>query len=155
MDGNRIGIGRRISDWQEFQLKNGGDYGPFCFSKGVFMRYFYEKPEVYSVIYGSTYSCNHPVYDKCTLFTINNKSLAVIQQRYNHVNKTTYWGDIDPWLVNDLYLHPKFEEFFNERAGELEDGLYPTVTIRQIMWGLKMKPLPKKRWETCFDRRLI
>lgn len=119
------------------------------------MRYFYEKPEIYSSIYGSSFICNHPVYDRCTLFKINDKGLAVIQQRYNPVNKTTYWTDIDPWLVDDLYLHSRFEEFFNERAGELQNGLYPTVTIRQIMWGLKMKPLPKERWETCFDRRLI
>jgi hypothetical protein len=130
-------------------------HSPFCFSKGVFMRYHYEKPNLYSTIYGSTYTCNHPVYNKCTLFKINNKALAVIQQRYNSDYKTTYWGDIDPWLIDELYLHTKFEDFFNERAGECNKGLYPTVTIRQIMWGLKMKPLPKERWETSFDRRLI
>lgn len=119
------------------------------------MRYHYEKPELYSTIYGYTYNCNHPVYNKCTLFKINNKGLAVIQQRYNPKDKTTYWGNIDPWLVDELYLHVKFEEFFNERAGKCENNLYPTVTIRQIMWGLKMKPLPRERWETCFDRRNI
>ena len=119
------------------------------------MRYFYERPEVYSTIYGSTFICDHPVYDKCTLFKINNRGLAVIQQRYDHDSKTTYWTDIDPWLVDELYLHTNFEGFFNERAGDLENSLYPTVTIRQIMWGLKMKPLPRERWETCFDRRLI
>lgn len=129
--------------------------GSFYFSKGVTMRYFYEKPAVYSTIYGSTYICNHPVYDRCTLFKINNNGLAVIQQRYNSVNKSTYWTEIDPWLIDELYLHERFEEFFNERSGECRNGLYPTVTIRQIMWGLKMKPLPKERWETCFDRRSI
>ena len=46
-------------------------------------------------------------------------------------------------------------EFFNERAGACTDGLYPTVTVRQIMWALKMKPIPRERWETCFDRRYI
>lgn len=30
---------------------------------------------------------------------------------------------------------------------------YPTVTIRQIMWALKMKPIKRERWETVFDRR--
>lgn len=119
------------------------------------MRYFYEKPAIYSTMYGSTHNCNHPVYDKCTLFKINDKGLAVVQQRYNPDNKTTYWTEIDPWLIDDLYLHERFEEFFNERAGECDSGFYPTVTIRQIMWGLKMKPLPRERWETCFDRRLI
>ena len=119
------------------------------------MRYHYEQPNTYSSIFGSTYSCNHPVYNRCTLFEINKKGLAVIQQRFNPSDKTTYWDNIDPWLVDELYLHEKFEEFFYERAGECINGIYPTVTIRQIMWGLKMKPIKRERWETCFDRRLI
>ena len=119
------------------------------------MRYHYEKPTIYSSMYGSTYRCDHPVYDSCTLFEIGDKGLSVIQQRWDISAKTTQWGEIDPWLVDELYLHPRFREFFEDRAGTCEDGLYPTVTIRQIMWGLKMKPLPKERWETCFDRRII
>lgn len=119
------------------------------------MRYHYEKPTVYFSMYGSTYICEHPVYDKCTLFKIENKGLAVIQQRYEPETKRTYWGEIDPWLNDCLYLHERFKQFFDERAGECTDGLYPTVTIRQIMWALKLKPLAKERWETCFDRRDI
>ncbi len=119
------------------------------------MRYHYEKPELYSTLYGTTYKCDHPVYNKCTLYTIGDKGLAVIQQRYNSITKSTYWTEIDHWLIDDLYLHKNFERFFNERAGRIENGLYPTVTIRQIMWGLKMKPIARERWETCFDRRLI
>ena len=69
--------------------------------------------------------------------------------------KTTYWSEIDPWLTDDLYLHNNFEIFFNERASESINRIYPTVTIRQIMWGLKMKPMPRERWETCFDRRIV
>ena len=119
------------------------------------MRYHYEKPTLYSSLYGHTYTCDHTVYNKCTLFQINTKGLAVIQQRYDIETKSTYWGEIDPWLTDDIYLHANFEEFFNTRADECRDGLYPTVTIRQIMWGLKMKPLPRERWETCFDRRCV
>lgn len=119
------------------------------------MRYHYEKPTIYYSIYGDTYSCNHPVYDKCTLFQMDNKGLAVIQQRFNKDNKKTWWGEIDPWLTDALYLHPGFKAFFDERSGECTNGLYPTVTIRQIMWALKIKPIPKERWETCFDRRVI
>ena len=119
------------------------------------MRYHYEKPAIYSKLYGSTYICDHPVYDKCTIFTIADKGLAVIQQRYDGNTKQTWWGEIDPWLTDPLYVHPRFKEFFDKRAGRCTDGLYPTVTIRQIMWALKMKPLPKERWETCFDRRDI
>ena len=117
------------------------------------MRYHYEKPEVYMSIYGDTYSCNHPVYDRCTLFKIEDKGLAVIQQRCE--DKRTWWSEIDPWLNDSLYLHKNFKKFFDERAGECTDGLYPTVTIRQLMWGLKMKPMKRERWETLFDRRIV
>lgn len=119
------------------------------------MRYHQEKPAEYSSIYGEVYKCDHPVYDKCTLFKIGNRGLAVIQQRYNPRIKATRWTDIDPWLTDKIYLHTKFKEFFDERSGECVEGLYPTVSIRQIMWALKMKPIKRERWETCFDRRLI
>ena len=119
------------------------------------MRYHFEKPSIYLSMYGDTYSCNHPVYDKCTLYEMNDKGLAVIQQRYDEATKRTWWSEIDPWLTDALYLHPNFKEYFDKRAGECVDGLYPTVTIRQIMWALKLKPVPKERWETCFDRRDI
>ena len=119
------------------------------------MRYHYEKPTTYSTMYGTTYTCDHPVYDRCTLFEIDNRGLAVIQQRFDENTKRTWWGELDPWLPDLLYLHPRFREFFNERAGTPTEGLYPTVSIRQIMWGLKLKPIPRERWETCFDRRDI
>ena len=102
------------------------------------MRYHYQKPDIYLSMYGELYICNHPVYDRCTLFTIGDKGLAVIQQRFNADTKST-----------------KFKEYFDSRSGECTDGLYPTVTIRQIMWALKMKPIQRQRWETCFDRRDI
>lgn len=119
------------------------------------MRYHYEKPTIYSSMYGSTYTCNHPVYNECTLFKVYNKGLAIIQQRFDCETKTTSWSQIDPWLTDVLYLHPKFQEYFDERSGPCIDGLYPTVTIRQIMWALKIKPMQKARWETCFDRKEI
>jgi hypothetical protein len=86
---------------------------------------------------------------------MNDKGLGIIQQRCDSDTKQTWWGEIDPWLTDVLYLHPRFKEFFDERAGECTDGLYPTVTIRQIMWALKLKPIPRERWETCFDRRSV
>lgn len=119
------------------------------------MRYHYEKPNIYLSKYGDTYVCDHPVYSKCTLFKINKQGLAVIQQRFDTKTKSTFWTEIDPWLTDDLYLHPNFKKFFDDRAGECIDGFYPTVTIRQIMWALKFKPIPRERWETCFDRRNI
>lgn len=119
------------------------------------MRYHYEKPKLYSSVFGIIHTCSHPVYDRCTLYLIGRKGLAVIQQRYDPETKHTYWTEIDPWLTDQLYLHPKFKAFFDSRSGECKDGLYPTITIRQIMWALKMKPLKRERWETCFDRRDI
>lgn len=119
------------------------------------MRYHHEKPELYLSMYGETYTCDHPVYDRCTLYLIGNKGLAIIQQRYDISTKKTWWSEIDPWLTDALYLHPKFKKFFDKRAGERVEGLYPTVSIRQIMWALKIKPIRRQRWETCFDRRDI
>lgn len=119
------------------------------------MRYFYEKPTIYVPMYGETYFCNHPVYDKCTLFKMDSKGLAVIQQRYDPDTKKTWWTEIDPWLVNTVYLHPGFKKFFDERSGKPTDDLYPTVSIRQLMWALKIKPIKREQWETCFDRREI
>lgn len=106
-------------------------------------------------MYGKVYICSHPVYNRCTLFEIGNNGLAVIQQRFNPDTKTTYWTEIDSWLTDGIYLHPRFKEYFDKRSEKCTDGLYPTVTIRQIMWALKMKPLPKERWETVFDRKDI
>lgn len=119
------------------------------------MRYHNEKPAMFLSMYGETYSCDHPVYNRCTLFKIGDKGLAVIQQRFVKSTKQTKWTEIDDWLTDIIYLHPKFKEFFNDRAGEPQNGLYPTVTVRQIMWGLKLKPIKRERWETCFDRRAI
>lgn len=119
------------------------------------MRYHYEKPKLYSSMYGRIYRCNHPVYNECTVYLIKNKGLAVIQQRYDKSTKRTWWGKIDDYLVDDIYLNPHFKEFFDNRAKASDDGLYPTVSIRQIMWALKIKPLPREPWETYFDRKEI
>ena len=117
------------------------------------MRYHYEKPPIYQSMYGKLYICDHPVYNGCTLYQIGDLGLAVIQQRYDEDTKSTWWSEVDPWLTDELYLHPKFKEYFDNRAGKCTDGLYPTVTIRQIMWALKLKPIKRERWETVFDRR--
>lgn len=119
------------------------------------MRYHYKKPDIYLSMYGKLYRCEHPVYNSCTLFEIGSKGLAVIQQRFDTETKSTWWSEVDVWVTDALYLHPKFKEYFEKRAGECTDGLYPTVSIRQIMWALKMKPIKRERWETCFDRRDI
>ena len=118
------------------------------------MRYCYTKPRRYLEV-GERYVCEHPVYSVCTLFKNNDKGLAIIQQRFNPVNKTTYWSELDPWLAYDLYTNPGFQRYFDNHADKCQNGLYPTVTVRQIMWALRMKPLRKERWSTVFDRSNI
>ena len=111
------------------------------------MKYYYEKPSEW-VGAGKIYSCNHPLYNRCTLYLKGTKGLAVIQERYNEKTKVRWWSSVDPWLAGDIYFSESFDEFFEENAGEPdENGLYPTVTIRKIMWALRMKPLRKERWE--------
>ena len=120
------------------------------------MRYHYNPPKIHLSLYGKLYKCDHPVYSRCTLYLIGNKGLAVIQQRYNKKNKSTYWTEIDPYLVDDLYLNEKFLEYFNKKAGKInKNKCYPTVTVRQLMWGLRIKPLPRFSWETVFDKSPI
>ena len=106
-------------------------------------------------MYVIAYECNHTVYDVCTLYKIGNKRLCVIQQRFNNNTKSTFLSEIDPWLTDILYFHPKFKSYFDKRSGEYIDRLYPTVTIRQIMLALKNKTIHIDRWETCFDRREV
>lgn len=121
----------------------------------VNMRYFIEKPSIVTSMFGEVYTCNHPLYDKCTLYKIGNKGLAVVQQRFDANSKSTYWTEIDSWLNDILYLRPGFIIFFNKYAGEPNGGLYPTVTVRQIMWQLRLKPIKRERWETVIDRKLL
>lgn len=116
------------------------------------MKYHYKKPDIYLSMYGERYFCNHTVYDSCTLYLINDKGLAVIQQRFDSTNKSTWWSEVDSWIVDDIYLHKDFKTYFENRAGTCTDGIYPTVTVRQIMWALRIKPLRKEPWETVFDR---
>lgn len=119
------------------------------------MRYFYERPLIYTETKGSTYTCDHPVYNDCTLYLKDGRGLAVIQQHYDPITKSTSWGKLDPWLVDDIYLQPTFDGVFDLIAGKPKAGLYPTVTVRQIMWTLRMKPLRKEPWETIFERKFI
>lgn len=119
------------------------------------MRYHHKKKDVATPVYGDLYYCDHPVYFACTLYKIGDKGLAVIQQRYRGDTKTTWWGPIDQELRNELYLHKNFMKYFTKMSGAPLDGLYPTVTVRQIMWGIKMKPLRREPWETVFDHAPI
>lgn len=119
------------------------------------MRYHYELPKYYTHITGKTYICDHPVYSRCTLYLIGKKGLAVIQQRYDPVTKSTTWTDIDPWLIDEIYVNKNFKRYFDKHASFPENGFYPAVPVRKIMWALRMKPLKKDIWETVFDRQTV
>lgn len=121
-----------------------------------YMRYYTEPAETYTSYYGQTYTCDHPVYQRATLYLENGIGLCVVQQRFNARTKATYWSRIDPWLVDAIYTQERFHGYFIEHAKKVDkDGLYPTVPIRKLMWALRMKPLKKERWETTFDRAEI
>lgn len=109
------------------------------------MKYYYQKPEVTAPLYGETVILEHPVYKIGTQFVQNGRGLIITQQRFTA--KYLYWDAIDPWLANDIYLHPKYPEFFREHATESD---YPIFQIRKVMWALRMKPLPKEFWEEYF-----
>lgn len=117
------------------------------------MRYYYQKPEDGWEMPACAHAkkFNHMLYDTGTVFRANDKGLVVIQQRYNHKQKISWWGSIDPWIAYDIYWANGFWEYFHKMSAYAdENGLYPTVTVRQIMYALHMKPLPKEPWETTF-----
>ena len=128
---------------------------PFSFYGLYFMRYHHKPKNQTQQHYGVVYICDHPVYSRCTLYTIQTKGLSVIQQRYDQQTKHTFWTEIDAELQDEIFLDPNFLLYFRSRAKESDNGIYPTVTLRQLMWALRMKPLPKQKWETVFDRRDI
>ena len=101
------------------------------------------------------YECDHPVYSRCTLYKINKIGLAVIQQYYDPKTKMTWWGPIYSSLVSDIRTHPDFMAYFNSIADRPVKGIFPTVSVRQIMWALRMKPLAREQWETVFDKSPI
>lgn len=120
------------------------------------MRYHSEKPKAYlRPKHGRSYRCEHPVYSRGTLYFHDGVGFVVIQQRYEPVSKHTWWTDIDPWLIEPIYENEGFEAFFRSNASRPVDGIFPTFTVRQVMWALRMKPIEKKPWETVFDHKPI
>lgn len=115
------------------------------------MQLYYKKPDFFSGLYGSLYYVDHPCYNRCTLFKIKDRGIAVVQQRFEPETKKTWWDAIDPWLADDIYLNRNFMGYFDLYAEpEKVDGTYKTVSVRQIMHSLRMRPLEKQPWETRF-----
>ena len=61
--------------------------------------------------------------------------------------KVSWWGPIDPWLIDDIWNRPGFMTVFDKYSDFENNGLYPTVSVRWLMWQLRMKPLKKTPWE--------
>lgn len=111
------------------------------------MKYYYEiegcvPPTKY------LYRCNHPLYSSCSLCKRGEKGLAIIQKRFNPKLKIFWYGPIDSRLMNDIVRNKRFDAYFAEHCGDADDGIFPTVEIRSIMWALRMKPLRKEWWES-------
>lgn len=112
------------------------------------MRAFYEGDTSIVQIFGRTYECDHPLYNKCTLYENRSVGLAVIQQRHDPKTKHTWWGEIDSCLANDIYLSERFIGYFKAHAEKPDDkGIYPTVKVRKLAWALRLKPMKKEAWE--------
>ena len=115
------------------------------------MRYHYKENADRTNTYGELYFSDNPVYSRGILFKIGNKGIVVIQQRYDPETKHAWWSEIDTRLCNELYLHPRFKSYFEKIAGED----FSTISLRHLVWELRMKPLKRERWETYFDRHYI
>lgn len=97
--------------------------------------------------HSTTFRCNHPLFSHATLFKIGSFGLLVIQKRFNSDLKVMFWGPIDPWLANDIFEEHGFLDVFDRLSGPEEDGLYPFIEVRKLMYELKMKPMKKRFWE--------
>ena len=111
------------------------------------MRYYYEPLTEYTVTAAEIYTCDHELYSKCTLYRFGLRGLAVVQQRWSERMKVTWWGPIDPWLIDDIWNRDGFMQIFDKYADQELDGVYPTVSVRWLMWQLRMKPIRKAPWE--------
>lgn len=97
------------------------------------------------------HTCDHPMYNRCTVYLEGDVGLAVIQMRFSSKSKVWWWGPVDPWLAEDIFKTDGFAEYFNKHAGFCEDGLYPTVEVRKLMYAIGMKPMKKAYWEKRID----
>ena len=114
------------------------------------MRYFYKKPkEVKDHSIYFKHMDENPLYNSCRLYMISDEEgLAIIQKRFNPKLKVFFYNAPDAWIMDEILRNPKFADYVFEHAGECKDGIFPAVTVRQVMYALKMKPLEKEWWES-------
>lgn len=98
------------------------------------MRYYYEKPEYYTVTKAKTVTTDDELYSQCTLYEVDGKGLKVVQLRFNPKLKVFFYGPIDDYLIDDIFSRNGFKELLTEPP-------YKTIDVRKLMWKLRMKPL--------------
>lgn len=98
---------------------------------------------------------NHPLYNQCSLAIGDRGCLAIVYQYWDKRRKACYWSFVPPALLLDISMQPGFKDYVEKLAKPAENGLYPTVPVRKVMWALRMKPLKRERWETVLDRLLL
>lgn len=116
------------------------------------MRYYYEKPESWDRRGWKVCMCNHPLFNRGTLYlSEDGRGLIIVQKHFNEATKAMWWGQVDAWIASDIYHASGFPEYFDRMARKVNrEGLYPVVPVRKIMWALKLKPLRKEIWEEEF-----
>ena len=113
------------------------------------MRYFTEKPDESRDHRLFCEKVSHPLYNSCRLLkTDKYTGLAIVQKRFNSKLKVFFYNAPDSWVMDEILKNPNFADYVFEHADKCTNALYPTVTVRQVMYALKMKPLKKEDWET-------
>ena len=113
------------------------------------MRYFIEKPAntKQNTLYFK--KVDHPLYNSCRLYKMNDTDgLAIVQLRFNSKMKVFWYDAPDSWIMDKIVKQPGFADYVFDNAADDSDGIFPTVTVRQVMYALKMKPLKKEWWES-------
>ena len=111
------------------------------------MKYYSQKPDICVQVFGEPIELDHPIYKSGTLYLENGKGLIVTQKHFIKERKECFWGTVECWISNDIYLNKNFPEYFFQNASEKD---YPIIELRKIMWALRMKPLKKENWELYF-----
>lgn len=119
------------------------------------MRYHFDKPEIYLSLYGDRYICEHPVYNSCTLYKIEDKGLAVIQQRFDAETKSTWWSEVDPWITDGAEAHNAImDSIVKEKCKDI--SIYTPgclVSSSSLDFGEGMEPEITRTFYDAFSQR--